>query len=34
MNHHITRIVKHGERISHVEVTVSQGRYQHLSADS
>ena len=34
MGHHITRLVKDGETVSHVEVTDPEGRYQRLSADS
>ena len=34
MSHHITRLVKEGDTVSHVEVTAPEGRYQRLSADS
>ncbi|MDB5891123.1 MAG: D-amino-acid dehydrogenase [Polaromonas sp.] len=34
MSHHIARIVKDGERVSHVEVTDPEGRYLRLNAES
>lgn len=34
MSHHITRLVRAGEQISHVEATDPTGRYVQLSADS
>ena len=34
MSHHITRLVRAGEQVSHVEATDPSGRYLQLSADS
>lgn len=34
MGHHITRLVREGEGIAHVEATDPEGRYLQLSADS
>ena len=34
VSHHITRLVKDGGTVNHVEVTDPEGHYQRLSADS